>query len=75
MTRTLHVIIEAGEHTCRADADGPWCPFVRVVGFGQRHECHLFQRQLPEVRRDGTPSDGPAWLGRLPECKAAEGGA
>ena len=73
MKRTLHVIIEAGEHTCRADDEAPWCPFVRWAPFG-RSRCDLFDKALPEVNQDGTPASGLAWLGRLAECKAAEGG-
>lgn len=74
MKRTLRVLIEAGKHTCRASAEAPWCPFVRVVGWGQEHRCDLFDKVLGEVNFNGAPADHPAWFGRLPECKAAEGG-
>lgn len=77
MNRSLRIVITAGEHTCRDSADGPWCPFVSSV---QKHwgarafpTCALFGKPLPEVNEDGTRAVGVAWLGRLPECKAAEG--
>ena len=73
MKRHLRIVIEAGEHTCRATSTGPWCQFVCVSGWGQSHLCGLFGKTLPEVNYDGTPSEGIAWSGRLPECKAAEG--
>lgn len=73
MKRHLRIVIEAGKHTCRATPDSAWCPFVRVASWRGNHTCHLFEKALPEVDFDGAPSDGPAWLGRLPECKAAEG--
>jgi hypothetical protein len=72
VTRTLTIAIEAGPHTCRAAADGPWCPFVRTYLYAGRATCALFGKTLPEVNYDGSPSTVPAWLGRLPECIAAE---
>ena len=69
--RRLNVVIESGEHVCSV-APGQWCQYVRTKGFGTRFLCHLFDKPLREVNEDGTPSDKPAWLGRLPECKAAE---
>ncbi len=71
MKRTLRIAIEAGEHTCRATSDGPWCLHVRLSLFGHSR-CNVFDKSLPEVNFDGTPADGSAWLGRLPECKSAE---
>ena len=72
MKRHLRIAIEAGEHTCRATPNHPWCPFARVSPCRSYYTCHLYGRPLPEVNRDGTPADGVAWPGRLPECKAAE---
>lgn len=75
MKRTLHILISAGEHTCRESVDGDWCPFLTLSQFGQRGRCGMFGKDLPEVKADGTPADdfASSWLGRLPECKAAEG--
>ena len=72
MKRHLRIAIEAAEHTCRAPPDHPWCPFARVSPCRSYYTCHLYGRPLPEVNLDGTPADGVAWPGRLPECKAAE---
>lgn len=72
MKRHLRIAIEAGEHTCRATSDSPWCPMLRY-GHGPNGYCEAFGKHLPYVHFDGTPaSDYRAWLGRLPECKAAE---
>lgn len=75
MKRTLHILIVSGEHTCRESEEGQWCPFATATNYGQRFRCALFGKELPEVRADGTPADdfSLSWLGRLPECKAAEG--
>jgi hypothetical protein len=72
--RHLRIVIEAGEHTCRAASDSPWCPFVRVCWQGI-WDCDLFDKRLPNVNQDGTPATSfqTSWAGRLPECKAAEG--
>ena len=73
MTRHLQIAITAGKHTCRSKLDGPWCQFVRYhMAHGTGH-CLLFNKPLPEVAPDGTPVE-MGWLGRLPECKAAEVG-
>lgn len=72
MNRRLQLRIVAGEHTCRDGAEGPWCRYVQPSVFVGHALCNLFGKTLPEVTADGKPSDGPAWLGRLPECKAAE---
>ena len=73
MKRHLRIVIEAGEHTCRATPDSAWCPFVRISAWRGQHSCHLFGKTLPEVNYDGTEADLFGWIGRLPECKAAEG--
>ncbi len=56
-------------------ADGDWCPFLALSHFGQQARCGMFDKDLPEVKVDGTPADDwtSSWLGRLPECKTAEG--
>jgi hypothetical protein len=74
MTRSLNVVITAGEHTCRDSADGPWCPFVGISPLGQVGTCRLFAKRLPFVCEDGSPGTDADWFGRLPECKAAEVG-
>ena len=71
MKRHLRIAIEAGEHTCCA-SNSLGCQFARVSPCRSYYTCHLYGRPLPEVNRDGTPADGVAWPGRLPECKAAE---
>lgn len=69
--RRLTVHIEASAHTCSKEA-GQWCRFARGKGVVGSFSCHLFEKPLTEVTRTGKPSKKPAWLGRLPECKAAE---
>ena len=71
MKRHLRIAIEAGEHTCRA-SNSLGCQSARVSPCRSYYTCHLYGGPLPEVNRDGTPADGVAWPGRLPECKAAE---
>ena len=73
MKRSIHIVITAGEHTCRESADGPWCQFVGVSPLGLVGTCRLFAKRLPFVREDGSPGTVDNMLGRLPECKAAEG--
>lgn len=71
--RHLNIAITAGRHTCR-DGSGPLCPFARVTPFG--FTCCIFRSPLPLVTKAGEPAKRRrnAWLGRLPECKAAEQG-
>lgn len=73
MKRSLHVVITAGEHTCRASAESEWCPFVGISPLGKIGTCRLFAKRLPFVREDGTPGTDVDGFARLPECKAAEG--
>lgn len=72
MKRHLRIVIEAGEHTCRATPEGPWCPMLRYKSWRGTAHCDAFNKSLPEVNCDGSQADDIAWVGRLPECKAAE---
>ena len=64
-TKTVTVVIEAGEKTCYAKPGEP-CPWVRVSHYGTIWECGIFNVRLKD--ETGDPR-GAGWLQRCETCE------